>query len=102
MLCRMDNTTHNICRRKRYGDRLASAPTYWRMNTVRLIVLCAVLMCGGARMAFAQQLDTHFSCSVTRNENGARVTYADTAEMRIKGEHIDAFRWESSLFRSTH
>jgi hypothetical protein len=56
----------------------------------------------GAGPMFAQQLDTRFSCSVTRDENGQRVIYADTAEIRIQGNHIDAFQWESSLFRSTH
>jgi hypothetical protein len=34
--------------------------------------------------------------------NGEPVTFADTGEIRLKGSHIDTFRWESSLFRSTH
>jgi hypothetical protein len=67
---------------------------------VRTTMLLALLSTGGA--ALAQQLETHFSCSVARNENGEAVTYADSGEIRIKGDHIDAFRWESSLFRSTH
>lgn len=52
--------------------------------------------------AFAQQLDTRFSCSTPGDDHGDKVIYADSGEMRIKDEHIEAFRWESSLFRSTH
>ncbi|WP_292937206.1 hypothetical protein [Noviherbaspirillum sp.] len=65
-------------------------------NAVTLTLLCM----GGT--AFAQQLDTHFSCSAVRNEDGEAVTYADTGEFRLNGDRIDAFFWESSLFRSTH
>lgn len=53
-------------------------------------------------IAPAQQLETRFSCSVARNEDGEKVTYADNGEFRLKGEKIEAFRWESALFRSTH
>ena len=52
--------------------------------------------------AFAQQLDAHFSCSAAGSDHGDKVLYADSGEMRIKGDRIEAFRWESSLFRSTH
>jgi hypothetical protein len=65
-------------------------------------ILAAVLLGAGAASAVEQQLETRFSCSVARTEDGEQVTYADTGEFRIKGNHIDAFRWESSLFRSTH
>lgn len=65
-------------------------------NAVTLTLLCM----GGT--AFAQQLDTHFSCSAVRNVDGEAVTYADSGEFRLNGDRIDAFFWESSLFRSTH
>ncbi|MEN3366571.1 MAG: hypothetical protein V7606_3845 [Burkholderiales bacterium] len=63
-------------------------------------LLPALLSVGSAAMA--QQLDARFSCSQARSENGEKVTYADNGEMRLKGNRIDTFRWESALFRSTH
>jgi hypothetical protein len=69
---------------------------------IALHALPPVLMSAGGGAAIAQQLDARFSCSQARNENGERVTYADTAEMRLRGNRIDTFRWESALFRSTH
>jgi hypothetical protein len=69
--------------------------TFFRVTT-----LLVLLWCGSA--SAVQKLDTHFSCSVARNEHGESVTYADNGEIRLKGDHIDAFRWESALFRSTH
>ncbi len=68
--------------------------------TLRQAALSFLLSSG--MNAFAQQLDTHFSCSVAREEDGEKVTYADSGEMRVSGARIEAFRWESSLFRSTH
>lgn len=62
----------------------------------------AFLLAMLAGSAAAQQLDARISCSTTRNEDGENVTYADSAEFRLTGEQIKAFRWESSLFRSTH
>jgi len=66
---------------------------------MRAVPLAALL---AAASAFAQQLDAHFSCSAVGNDHGDRVLYADNGEMRIKGDRIETFRWESSLFRSTH
>ncbi len=67
----------------------------------RAITLLALL--GSSSVAVqAQQLETRFSCSVARNENGESVTFADSGEIRLKGDRIDTFSWESSLFRSTH
>ncbi|KIF83025.1 hypothetical protein [Noviherbaspirillum autotrophicum] len=60
-----------------------------------------ILLCSGMN-AFAQQVETHFSCSMTRDDDGEKVTYADSGEMRLSGDRIASFRWESSLFRSTH
>lgn len=64
--------------------------------------LAAFLLLAGTASAVEQQLETRFSCSAARTVDGERVTFADTGEIRLKGSHIDAFRWESSLFRSTH
>jgi hypothetical protein len=50
--------------------------------------------------AFAQQLDTQFSCSVARTVDGEEATLADIAEISLKGTRIEAFRWESALFRT--
>lgn len=55
--------------------------------------------CGGVQ---AQQLQTHFSCSATREEDGLHALYADSGEIRIDGSRIEAFRWESALYRRTH
>lgn len=63
--------------------------------------LAALLLCAAAP-GFAQQLDMRFSCSSAGEDHGDKVIYADIGEMRIKGDRIEAFRWESSLFRSTH
>ena len=66
----------------------------------RLILLVLVGACAPA--AWPQQLETYFSCSTTRNEDGQPVLYADTGRIKFYGSRIDAFRWESSLFRQTH
>jgi hypothetical protein len=52
--------------------------------------------------ASAQQLSTRIACSVERDENGERVIYADSGEIRLDGKRIDAFRWESAQYRSNH
>ncbi|HZW23728.1 hypothetical protein [Noviherbaspirillum sp.] len=72
------------------------------MNHLLRAMLTTLLLVAGSATAVEQQLETRFSCSVARTENGEPVTYADNAEIRLKGDHIAAFRWESSLFRSTH
>ncbi|HEX2530573.1 MAG TPA: hypothetical protein VHK70_03795 [Burkholderiaceae bacterium] len=71
-------------------------------NARKLISRCVpAWLCLCAAAASAQQLDAHFSCSTTRDD-GERVIYADSGEFRLDGNRIGAFRWESSLFRSTH
>ena len=60
------------------------------------------MLLAASSIAAAQQLETHFSCSVAQNEDGENVTYADNGEFRLKGARIETFRWESALFRSTH
>jgi len=57
-----------------------------------------LLICAAAN---AQQLDTKFSCSTTREED-ERVIYADMGEFKLDGTKIEAFHWESSVFRPTH
>ncbi|HYD81606.1 MAG TPA: hypothetical protein VEC06_17525 [Paucimonas sp.] len=57
---------------------------------------------GSIQAASAQQLDVKFSCSAPGDDGGERVMYADNGEIRLNGSRIDGFRWESSLFRSTH
>ena len=74
------------------------------MIAPRAIAL-ALLLAGvsaGASTASAQRLDTRFSCSAARSEMSEKTIYADSGEFRLNGDAIEAFRWESSLFRSTH
>ena len=52
--------------------------------------------------ANAQQLQTKFGCSVTRNEDGEKVIYADGGEIRLNGNKVEAFRWESAQYRTLH
>lgn len=61
-----------------------------------------VLLSSTGAAAFGQELETKFSCSVARTEDGENVTYADNGEFRLKGDKVEAFRWESALYRSTH
>lgn len=62
----------------------------------------ALMLLSASSIAAAQQLETHFSCSTARNVDGENVTYADNGEFRLKGGRIEAFHWESALYRSTH
>ena len=78
-------------------DRLAHAHAGKRMK--RPAALASMLICAAAG---AQQLDTHFSCSVTKDDKGEPAIFADSGEFRLNGDHIDMFRWESALHRSTH
>lgn len=72
------------------------------MTALLRTALPFVLLSSASAVALGQQLETRFSCSVARDEDGETVTYADNGEIRLKGDRIDAFRWESALFRSTH
>jgi hypothetical protein len=67
-----------------------------------IAALLPFVLYAGAASAVELQLETRFSCSVARTVDGEPVTYADNGEIRITGNQIDAFRWESALFRSTH
>lgn len=66
----------------------------------RMLWLTALAATCGAVQA--QQLQTHFSCSATREEDGQRALYADSGDIRIDGSRIEAFHWESALYRRTH
>jgi len=68
----------------------------------RSLLAAALLLAASGGTAAAPRLDLQFSCSAVRNDDGEKVTYADHGEFRLRGSHIDAFRWESALFRSTH
>ncbi len=61
-------------------------------------VICA--LCVGS--ALAQSVQTHFSCSVTRNGDSERVIYADSGTIDIAQQSIKQFQWESALHRETH
>ncbi|PUA18136.1 hypothetical protein [Glaciimonas sp. PCH181] len=52
--------------------------------------------------ANAQQLQTKFSCNVTRDEGGEKVIYSDGGEINLDGNKVQAFRWESDQYRPTH
>lgn len=69
--------------------------------TPRALILALALSATSAS-ALAQQLDARFSCSNARTEEGEKTIYADSGEFRLNGSKIEALRWESSLFRSTH
>ncbi|RZI43877.1 hypothetical protein EGT07_00120 [Herbaspirillum sp. HC18] len=72
------------------------------MTTFTRSIATTALLFAGVAPAFGQQLEAHFSCSDARSEDGERVIYADNGEIRIKGNHIDAFHWESAEYRTTH
>ena len=65
-------------------------------------LLWSVLLATCCVEAQAQQLQTRFACSATREEDGQRALYADSGEIRIDGSRIEAFHWESALYRRTH
>ena len=74
--------------------------------SVMLAMLLLLAAAGWHDLSQAQQLDARFSCSTERAEDrlqdGDRRIYADIGEFHLRGTTIDSFRWESSLFRSTH
>ena len=69
-----------------------------RIRQGMLPALLAVVACS----ASAQQLATRFSCSESHEEDVLTAMYADSGEIRLDGKLIEAFHWESSLFRKTH
>jgi hypothetical protein len=88
-------------------DRLAFTAAGRHMKPVRCLTVVGKLIPGllialCAMQANAQRLDSQFSCSLTRTEDGERVIYSDNGEMHLNGSQIESFRWESALFRTTH
>lgn len=69
-----------------------------RLRVLLLIACCAAF----ALPAAAQQLDTKFSCSEKRDDQGLPTEFFDTGKITVDGNRILEFYWESSLFRSTH
>lgn len=73
------------------------------MTAARLAAIGAMLWAAAwTTNSTAQQLDTRFSCSLTREEAGERVIYSDNGEAHLDGDHIQSFRWESALYRPTY
>jgi hypothetical protein len=64
-----------------------------------VLALSAALMAPAVQ---AQQLQTKFGCSLTRDEDGEKVIYGDTGEFKLDGDKIEALRWESAQYRPTH
>lgn len=72
--------------------------TGWRLTLALALTLAAI----APASAFAQQLATRFSCSTATNSDGEPAIYSDQGEVRLNGDRIEAFRWESALYRPTH
>jgi len=70
------------------------------MNLMR--ILSAAILLATALPTLAQQLDTQFSCSAKRDDHGLPTLYFDAGKIKVDGNKITEFSWESSLFRSTH
>ena len=70
-----------------------------RLAASALFALGAALL---APVIQAQQLQTKFGCSLTRDEDGEKVIYGDTGEFKLDGDKIEALRWESAQYRPTH
>jgi hypothetical protein len=79
---------------------MRSLPAVFPAVLPAMLVAAALLPAAGT--AWAQDLDARFSCSTKGSDHGESVIYADTAEVKMKGDKVEVFRWESSLFRSTH
>jgi hypothetical protein len=65
-------------------------------------ILLSLMLTATALPTLAQQLDTQFSCSTKRDDHGLPTQYFDGGKIKVDGNKITEFWWESSLFRSTH
>ena len=65
-------------------------------------LLAALAMTAIVGPVAAQQLDVQFSCSENRDEHGLPTLFADSGKIKVDGQNIVEFYWESSIFRSTH
>ena len=52
--------------------------------------------------ADAQSINTRFSCSQVADDGGEKITMADVGEIQLTGDAIKTFRWESTIYRTTH
>lgn len=55
-----------------------------------------------ASAATAQQLDARFACGERRDDQGLASFFADSGRIRLNGDKIEEFNWESSVFRGMH
>ncbi|HVL74988.1 MAG TPA: hypothetical protein VM406_03155 [Noviherbaspirillum sp.] len=69
---------------------------------MRALPAALLALAWSAPLAAAQQLDARFSCSDKQEVAGEQLTFADHGRIRLSGDRIEAFRWESALYRSTH
>jgi hypothetical protein len=67
-----------------------------------MLFLAAAAVLSLADAAMAQQLDARFSCGEQRDDHGLASFFADSGTIRLNGDKIKEFNWESSVFRSTH
>ena len=82
-----------------------------RLRVLLRAMLLATLLAtldgaAAAQTLLAPRLDAKFSCSLSKAQDARRddqrSTYADSGEFHLRGDQVEGFRWESSLFRSTH
>ena len=73
---------------------------------IKLSLLTALLLSAASTATSAQEpaLDLHLQCTQTKLEDGdgERLIFADQAHIQLRGDTIDEFQWESSLFRTDH
>ena len=60
-----------------------------------------MLLCA-SHTAIAQSVNTKFSCSQVTDDGGEKITMGDVGEISLVGNRIDAFHWESAIYRATH
>ena len=73
-----------------------SAMTMTFTHTLRALSL--LVGCLTLTAASAQQIDVHFSCASKHADQGLDSLLADTGKIKINGDHIEEFYWESSVF----
>ena len=71
-----------------------------QLRTMTVIGALAALSLASA--ATAQQMDARFSCGEQRDDHGLASFFADSGRIRVNGDKIEEFNWESSVFRSMH
>lgn len=69
------------------------------MKRVRALIVFAALASLSA-IAAGQQLDARLACGEKRDDHGLASYFADSGKIRLNGNRIEEFDWESSVFRS--